>query len=79
MTAVGVQVETETNSHGAGAHPDGARAPGAGATERFAQRVLGDAWLPALDGVTSKLARGATVADVGCGHGISTTGTVRRR
>lgn len=29
-------------------------------------------WLPALDGVTSKLARGATVADVGCGHGIST-------
>jgi 2-polyprenyl-3-methyl-5-hydroxy-6-metoxy-1,4-benzoquinol methylase len=29
-------------------------------------------WLPALDGVTSKLARGAAVADVGCGHGIST-------
>jgi ubiquinone/menaquinone biosynthesis C-methylase UbiE len=29
-------------------------------------------WLPALDGVTGKLARGATVADVGCGHGIST-------
>lgn len=29
-------------------------------------------WLPALEGVTSKLARGATVADVGCGHGIST-------
>jgi 2-polyprenyl-3-methyl-5-hydroxy-6-metoxy-1,4-benzoquinol methylase len=29
-------------------------------------------WLPALDGVTSKLAKGATVADVGCGHGIST-------
>jgi SAM-dependent methyltransferase len=29
-------------------------------------------WLPALDGVTSKLAQGATVADVGCGHGIST-------
>ena len=33
---------------------------------------LVQAWLPALDGVTSKLARGATVADVGCGHGIST-------
>lgn len=39
---VGVQVETETSSHGAGAHRDGAREPGAGATERFAQRVLGD-------------------------------------
>jgi SAM-dependent methyltransferase len=30
------------------------------------------AWLPALDGVTGKLERGATVADVGCGHGAST-------
>ena len=29
-------------------------------------------WLPALDGVVAKLARGATVADVGCGHGAST-------
>src|SRR5436190_1869299 len=29
-------------------------------------------WLPALDGVVEKLARGATVADVGCGHGAST-------
>ncbi len=29
-------------------------------------------WLPALDGVASKLERGATVADVGCGHGFST-------
>jgi SAM-dependent methyltransferase len=29
-------------------------------------------WLPALEGVVSKLGRGATVADVGCGHGIST-------
>ena len=42
MTAVGIQVETETNSQGAGVHPDGARAPGAEATERFAQRVIGD-------------------------------------
>jgi SAM-dependent methyltransferase len=33
---------------------------------------LEHSWLPALDGVTSKLAQGATVADVGCGHGIST-------
>jgi 2-polyprenyl-3-methyl-5-hydroxy-6-metoxy-1,4-benzoquinol methylase len=33
---------------------------------------LADSWLPALDGVTNKLAQGATVADVGCGHGIST-------
>jgi SAM-dependent methyltransferase len=30
------------------------------------------AWLPALDGVVGKLERGATVADVGCGHGAST-------
>ncbi len=29
-------------------------------------------WLPALDGVVTKLERGATVADVGCGHGVST-------
>jgi SAM-dependent methyltransferase len=30
------------------------------------------AWLPALDGVVEKLEAGATVADVGCGHGSST-------
>ena len=29
-------------------------------------------WLPALDGVVEKLERGAKVADVGCGHGVST-------
>ena len=29
-------------------------------------------WLPALDGVVEKLEHGATVADVGCGHGSST-------
>jgi SAM-dependent methyltransferase len=29
-------------------------------------------WLPALDGVVGKLQRGASVADVGCGHGAST-------
>ena len=29
-------------------------------------------WLPALDGVVEKLETGALVADVGCGHGIST-------
>jgi SAM-dependent methyltransferase len=29
-------------------------------------------WLPALDGVIAKLERGAKVADVGCGHGVST-------
>ncbi|HJU16117.1 MAG TPA: class I SAM-dependent methyltransferase [Stellaceae bacterium] len=33
---------------------------------------LVSAWLPALDGVAVKLKRGATVADVGCGHGFST-------
>ena len=29
-------------------------------------------WLPSLDGVIEKLDRGIKVADVGCGHGIST-------
>jgi SAM-dependent methyltransferase len=33
---------------------------------------LVSAWLPALDEVVAKLQRGATVADVGCGHGAST-------
>jgi SAM-dependent methyltransferase len=33
---------------------------------------LVSAWLPALDGVVTKLEQGATVADVGCGHGAST-------
>jgi hypothetical protein len=29
-------------------------------------------WIPALDGVEDKLRAGARVADVGCGHGVST-------
>ena len=29
-------------------------------------------WLPALDGVVDRLTEGASVADVGCGHGAST-------
>jgi SAM-dependent methyltransferase len=33
---------------------------------------LVQSWLPALDGVVAKLQRGARVADVGCGHGVST-------
>jgi SAM-dependent methyltransferase len=32
---------------------------------------LVSSWLPALDGVTAKLERGARVADVGCGHGAA--------
>ena len=37
----------------------------------YATHVVGD-WIPALDGVVDKLASGAHVADVGCGHGAST-------
>ena len=37
----------------------------------YANHLVQD-WLPALDGVVEKLQRGATVADVGCGHGTST-------
>ena len=29
-------------------------------------------WIPALDGVEAKLRAGAKVADIGCGHGVST-------
>lgn len=29
-------------------------------------------WIPALDGVKDKLEKGCRVADIGCGHGIST-------
>ena len=45
-------------------------------TERFFRAGyignLMSAWLPALEGVTAKLERGAKVADVGCGLGAST-------
>lgn len=40
-----------------------------GATYRSS---LVQAWLPALDGVVERLERGATVADIGCGYGLST-------
>lgn len=33
---------------------------------------LASTWIPSLDGVEAKLHAGATVADVGCGHGVST-------
>src|SRR5262245_25989797 len=45
-------------------------------TERFFRpgylANLLSSWIPALDGVQGKLERGATVADVGCGHAAST-------
>ncbi|QBI20812.1 class I SAM-dependent methyltransferase [Egibacter rhizosphaerae] len=44
-------------------------------TRRFFEPVyrgnLLDSWIPALDGVADKLAAGARVADVGCGHGAA--------
>ena len=45
-------------------------------TERFFRpnyaANLISSWIPALEGVEEKLKRGASVADVGCGHGAST-------
>ena len=45
-------------------------------TERFFRpgynANLVSSWIPALDGVEKKLKAGASVADVGCGHGAST-------
>jgi SAM-dependent methyltransferase len=45
-------------------------------TERFFRpgyrAHLASEWLPTLEGVVPKLEAGATVADVGCGHGAST-------
>jgi 2-polyprenyl-3-methyl-5-hydroxy-6-metoxy-1,4-benzoquinol methylase len=35
-------------------------------------RHLISEWIPALSGIKAKLEKGATVADVGCGHGAST-------
>jgi SAM-dependent methyltransferase len=47
-----------------------------GGCERFFRpgylNNLAGAWIPALEGVAEKLAAGARVADVGCGHGAST-------
>ena len=31
-----------------------------------------NSWLPALDGIVEKLEQGGEVADIGCGHGLST-------
>jgi SAM-dependent methyltransferase len=45
-------------------------------TERFFRpgylANLAENWLPSLDGVVEKLTAGASVADIGCGHGAST-------
>lgn len=36
------------------------------------KNLLVQSWLPSLNGMVEKLQQGAMVADVGCGHGIST-------
>src|SRR5262245_10277992 len=36
------------------------------------EQHLVSSWIPALDGIEAKLQAGASVADVGCGHGAST-------
>jgi ubiquinone/menaquinone biosynthesis C-methylase UbiE len=36
------------------------------------QANINEKWIPALDGVQQKLNAGTRVADIGCGHGIST-------
>lgn len=36
------------------------------------QANINDQWIPALDGVQQRLVAGTRVADIGCGHGIST-------
>jgi SAM-dependent methyltransferase len=36
------------------------------------QANINENWIPALEGVQQKLADGTRVADIGCGHGIST-------
>ncbi len=45
-------------------------------TERFFKpnyvANLTSSWIPALEGVETKLKNGGKVADVGCGHGVST-------
>src|SRR6185312_5774967 len=45
-------------------------------TERFFRpgynANLVSSWIPSLEGVEAKLAAGAKVADIGCGHGAST-------
>lgn len=50
-------------------------------TERFFrpgyEANLVQSWIPALDGVEAKLQAGATVADIGCGHGASTLAMAR--
>jgi SAM-dependent methyltransferase len=46
------------------------------AVERFYRPAytasLVSEWIPALDGIETRLHQGAAVADVGCGHGLST-------
>jgi hypothetical protein len=51
--------------------PELARAQARFTRPIYLQALIGS-WLPAVDGLTAKLNGGARVADIGCGHGVST-------
>jgi SAM-dependent methyltransferase len=53
-------------------HDDGVFCGTARFFEPSYRSELVESWIPALDGASARLGAGARVADVGCGHGLST-------
>jgi SAM-dependent methyltransferase len=71
---VGPKLEAAmTSGQGVGWHEQDPRLFGSteGLFKTAYRSHLVDHWIPALDGVQERLEGGATVADVGCGHGAS--------